>query len=111
MSDGQPVASVQYADWKRWPKTYREPTSEEWLAEVTAANARAEALQEAEQALSLVPIDWQNRADEADRILDLALRSAHSQQFLLTVDRIKSARAMLAPLILTSLSDQEKNEG
>lgn len=30
----QPPASEQYASWKRWPKTYREPTHEEWNRQV-----------------------------------------------------------------------------
>lgn len=43
----QPGARLQYADWKRWPKTYREPTHDEWVrdydsltADLAAAQAR-----------------------------------------------------------------------
>lgn len=30
----QPPASEQYASWKRWPHTYREPAHHEWLREI-----------------------------------------------------------------------------
>lgn len=34
MPEGQPNASTQYENWKEFPKSCREPTHEEWLAEV-----------------------------------------------------------------------------
>ncbi|HSW62195.1 MAG TPA: hypothetical protein VLH56_02570 [Dissulfurispiraceae bacterium] len=38
----QPNASIQYADWKKYPETYKEPTHEDWLAEIAALNENAE---------------------------------------------------------------------
>lgn len=32
----QPNASTQYEDWKKYPETYKEPTNEDWLAEIAA---------------------------------------------------------------------------
>lgn len=45
MTVAQPVASRQFLQWKQWPKTYREPTHEEWLAEVLALQKRCAAQQ------------------------------------------------------------------
>ena len=30
----QPLASIQYEDWKKWPKTFKEPTHEDWINEI-----------------------------------------------------------------------------
>lgn len=38
-STSQAPASTQYADWKKYPNTYAEPTHEQWLLEVHAHQA------------------------------------------------------------------------
>ena len=32
----QPNASTQWADWEKYPNTYKEPTHEDWIAEIAA---------------------------------------------------------------------------
>ena len=45
MTAGQPGARLQYADWLRFPNTYRAPTHEEWAASHDALRATVERLE------------------------------------------------------------------
>ena len=78
----QPGARLQYADWKRWPKTYREPTDDEWLrdydsltADLAAAQARVAQLEGALEQIGNDVVIHQKftRADQA------IMRARHSR--------------------------------
>ena len=45
MTAGQPGARLQYADWLRFPNTYRAPTHEEWAASHDALRVRVKELE------------------------------------------------------------------
>lgn len=47
MSVSQPQASEQYERWKKYPKTYAEPTHEDWLRELSSARAEVSGLRAA----------------------------------------------------------------
>lgn len=67
----QPPASEQYADWKKYPNTYREPTHEEWLLEVHIHQA----LRKEWQTLSVTSIAAENPS-VAERIAALGAENA-----------------------------------
>ena len=50
MTAGQPGARLQYADWLRFPNTYRAPTHEEWVASYDALRAQLDEAREAARA-------------------------------------------------------------
>jgi hypothetical protein len=63
----QPKASVQYQDYKKWPKTYREPTSEEWDKELSDLRTQ---LAEAQGEIGRMNISLELQADRVDKLID-----------------------------------------